>query len=186
MSTSPSILPQLIQQDEQRRQRSATTATPGSQAAARRGGANRTRRTEPVPSRARPLPTMPRSGPPGSVGALLEQAQRGLVEAEREREPGPRFAAAYLSALRAAAAVLALRGRPHRGRSQPTSAWHLLARLAPEFAEWAAFFADCSHASAAVQAGITRVVTQRGADDLLRQSGEFLELVGRAVHDVGL
>jgi hypothetical protein len=32
-----------------------------------------------------------------------------------------------------------------------------------------------------VQAGITRAVSTRSADDLVRQSGQFLELVTRAV-----
>ena len=118
---------------------------------------------------------------PASALRLLTEAERGLAEAELEPNPAHRFAMAYLCALRAAAAMLALRGRPHRGRSRPTSVWTLLASVAPELREWAAFFAASSATRASVQAGITRVVSPRAADDLVRQTGQFIDLVRRAI-----
>jgi hypothetical protein len=118
---------------------------------------------------------------PASALRLLTEAERGLAAAQQETEPAHRFATAYLSALRAAAAMLAMRGRPHRGRSRPTSVWTLLASVAPEFREWAAFYAASSATRASVQAGITRVVSQRTADDLMRQTGQFLELIRRSI-----
>ena len=118
---------------------------------------------------------------PESVLDLLAQAQSGLAEAEMDDLPARRFTEAYLAALRAAAALLALRGRPHRARSRPMSVWTLLASVAPELREWAAFFASCSATRASVQAGITRAVGTRSADDLVRQSGQFIELVTRAI-----
>ena len=121
--------------------------------------------------------------PPASAVELLKLARSGLAEARVEPRPGERFALAHLAALRGAAAVLALRGRPHRGRAKPTSVWTLLASVAPELREWAAFFASCSATRAAVQAGITRLVTPRAADDLVRQSEQFLDLVDRAMYD---
>ncbi len=123
----------------------------------------------------------PLSNVPESALTLLSQAERGLTEAEVEPDAAQRFAQAYLAALRAAAALLALRGRPHRARSRPMSVWTLLASVAPEMREWAAFFASCSATRASVQAGITRAVTDRSADDLVRQTGQFLELVERAI-----
>ncbi|HWM07283.1 MAG TPA: SAV_6107 family HEPN domain-containing protein [Actinophytocola sp.] len=119
---------------------------------------------------------------PEPTRTLLSQAERGLADATYDPDPAQRFAHAYLSALRAAAALLAMRGRPHRARSRPMSVWTLLASVAPELREWAAFFASCSATRASVQAGITRAVTARSADDLVRQSGQFLELVTRAIH----
>jgi uncharacterized protein (UPF0332 family) len=113
---------------------------------------------------------------------LLSQAERGLAHASLDPEPAQRFAQAYLAALRAAAALLAVRGRPHRAHSRPMSVWTLLASVAPELREWAAFFASWSSTRASVQAGITRAVTPRSADDLVRQSGQFLDLVTRAIH----
>ena len=121
--------------------------------------------------------------PPASALALLQQARDSLAESERTPEPSERFATAYLAALRAAAAVLALRGRPHRGRSRPTSAWVLLAAFAPEMSEWATFFASWSSTRAAVLAGITRNVNARTADDLVRQTGQFVAIVGRVMNE---
>ena len=117
---------------------------------------------------------------PVSALRLLTEAEQGLVDAGHETDPGRRFAKAYLCGLRAAAAMLALRGRPHRGRSRPTSVWTLLASVAPEFREWAAFYAASSATRASVQAGITRAVSPRAADDLVRQTGQFIDLVRRA------
>jgi hypothetical protein len=119
---------------------------------------------------------------PPSALRLLAEAEHGLVEAGHEPNPAHRFAMAYLCALRAAAAMLALRGRPHRARSRPTSVWTLLASVAPELREWAAFFASGSATRASVQAGITRVVSPRTADDLVRQAEQFTGLVRRAVN----
>ncbi|MFD0207431.1 MULTISPECIES: SAV_6107 family HEPN domain-containing protein [Saccharothrix] len=124
--------------------------------------------------------------PPASAVTLLGQARECLAEAERDPNPPTRFATAYLAAMRAAAAVLAARGRPHRGRAKPTSVWVLLSSLAPELREWAAFFAECSATRAAVLAGITRQVTQRAADDLVRQAAQFTELVDEIMYEDGL
>ncbi|HVK21319.1 MAG TPA: SAV_6107 family HEPN domain-containing protein [Actinokineospora sp.] len=121
---------------------------------------------------------------PDSAFALLDQAEHGLAAAAAQPGAAQRFADAYLCALRAAAALLATRGRPHRGRAKPTSVWTLLASVAPEMREWAAFFASCSATRAAVQAGITSRVGPRAADDLVRQSAQFISLVHRAVHGV--
>ncbi|MGQ0838660.1 SAV_6107 family HEPN domain-containing protein [Actinokineospora sp.] len=121
---------------------------------------------------------------PASALGLLAQAEHGLSAACHEPDPAHRFADAYLCALRAAAALLATRGRPHRGRAKPTSVWTLLSSVAPEMREWAAFFASCSATRAAVVAGITGRVGPRQADDLVRQTAEFIDLVHRAVHGV--
>jgi hypothetical protein len=54
--------------------------------------------------------------------------------------------------------------------------WQLLTTVTPELAEWAAFFASCSATRAAAEAGITRLVNDRAADDLVRQAGQFIEV----------
>ncbi|MGH3621814.1 MAG: SAV_6107 family HEPN domain-containing protein [Sciscionella sp.] len=114
---------------------------------------------------------------------LLQQARTALAEADWELDPGEKFSHAYLAALRAGAAMLALRGRPHRGRARPTSVWVLLTSVAPELSEWAKFFAAGSSTRAAVQAGITRQVSQCCADDLARQAAQFLAIVERAMRE---
>lgn len=131
-----------------------------------------------LPRSARALVPGP-SAPPASAVALLNQARQGLIDAEHAAEPAERYATAHLAALRAAAAVLAVRAKPEPRRSRPASVWVLLANAAPEFAEWAAFFAAGSRVRAAVQAGVTRLVSARDADDLLRQTGQFIQLVER-------
>jgi hypothetical protein len=115
---------------------------------------------------------------PSSVRVLLRQAKQGLLDAEYARQPLDRYAQAHLAALRAAAAVLAVRARP-RHRAQPTSAWTLLAAVAPELADWSAFFAAASATRAAAEAGVRHLVTSRDADDLVRQAGQFLTLAQR-------
>jgi hypothetical protein len=111
---------------------------------------------------------------------LLGLSRRGLVEASAAGHPGDRYAAAHLAALRAAAAVLACRARPAPTagrRARPTSAWVLLAAVAPELVEWADFFAAGARKRAAAEAGVATAVTARDADDLLRDAQTFLAVV---------
>lgn len=113
---------------------------------------------------------------------LLALARHGLGEAAVTRSTGPRYATAHLAALRAAAAVLAVRARPlppgaRRPRSRPTSVWVLLIQVAPELGEWATFFAAAAVKRAAAEAGLPRAVTAREADDLLRDAERFCTLI---------
>ena len=110
--------------------------------------------------RAAPRRPGPAAAPtPRAALALLRQAAEGLAEAHRRPEPLLRYPAAYLAALRAGAAVLALRARPAPRRRGSRSVWQLLGDVAPELAEWAAYFASCSATRAAAEAGIERLVS---------------------------
>jgi HEPN domain-containing protein len=113
--------------------------------------------------------------------SLLRQATDGLAEAHREEEPLVRYPAAYLAALRAGAAVLAVRARPQPRRGATRNVWQLLSEVAPELGEWAVFFASCSGTRAAAEAGIARLVSRREADDLLRQAEQFVGVVTTTV-----
>ena len=132
-----------------------------------------------VPAPRRPLGTAAPGGAPPSRAALglLRQAAGGLAEAHGEQDPLLRYPAAYLAALRAGAAVLAVRARPRPRRGSTRNVWQLLAEVAPELGEWAAYFASCSDTRAAAEAGIARLVGQRDADDLLRQAEQFVGIV---------
>lgn len=110
-----------------------------------------------------------------SSAELLAGALRSLDAAIVAARPGERYAAAHLAALRAAAAMLATSAKPAARR--PTSVWVLLAKVAPDLAEWAAFFASCSSKRIAAQAGVTSAVTEREADDLVREANQFISLV---------
>ncbi|CAN5875133.1 hypothetical protein BH20ACT6_BH20ACT6_03250 [soil metagenome] len=118
-----------------------------------------------------------RQAPARSAAAVscLERAEQALLEAGVTGEHTLRYAAAHVAALRAAAAVLAVRTRPQpRGER---NAWVLLTRVAPELAEWAAFFAAGAPKRAAAEAGLAHAVTTREADDLLRDAECFLQVV---------
>ena len=132
-------------------------------------------------ARSRPEPTHRPGrahGAPVPLAALdlLALSRRGVIEAELAPNGAERYAAAHLAALRAAAALLAVRTRPVR-RSSQRNVWVLLAQSAPELAEWAAFFAAGAGKRAAAEAGLTRVVSDREADDLTRDAETFRALV---------
>jgi hypothetical protein len=114
---------------------------------------------------------------PPAAGQLLDQAARALAEAAASSDARQRYATAHLGALRAAAAVLAARTRPESGRRRPRSAWVLLSQVAPELGEWATFFAAGAAKRAAAEAGLSHAVTEREADDLVRDVRAFLTVV---------
>ena len=103
---------------------------------------------------------------------LLGSSARGLIEAYATPDPARRYATAHLAALRAAAAVLAARAHPVR-QGRIRSVWSLLPGVAPQLQEWAAFFAGGATKRAAAEAGL-QVVSQREADDLVRDAEAFL------------
>jgi hypothetical protein len=135
-------------------------------------------------------PTAPtvRSGPhdrpgvfdlPAVTDSYLARAASSLQEAMTTSEVPRRYACAHVAALRATAALLAARATPsvptRRGRQK--NAWVLLAEVAPEFSEWAGFFAAGAAKRAAAESGSRRAVTEREADDLVRDADRFLGLV---------
>lgn len=121
------------------------------------------------------------STPEASLQLDLHRVRTALVEAELSRSPAERYLAAHLAALRVAAVVLALRARPGRRGNRPRNAWLLLAEVAPELGEWAAFFAATESKREAVRAGATAIVSAREADDLVRDAQTFFGLVERAI-----
>ncbi|WP_030486026.1 SAV_6107 family HEPN domain-containing protein [Nocardioides aequoreus] len=117
---------------------------------------------------------------PAATHAYLERAATSLREAIASSDVPERYALAHVAGLRAAAAVLAARARPTpttaRARRQ-RNAWVLLTEVAPELAEWAAFFAAGADKRVAAEAGSRRAVTAREADDLVRDADRFLAVV---------
>lgn len=117
--------------------------------------------------------------------AELHRAWASLAEAAGAEGIADRYRTAQLAALRGAGALLALRARPGAATGRPRNAWDLLARVAPEFAAWAAFFAATQHKSTALRFGGTGLVTAGEADDLLRDTARFLELVSDSLRAAG-
>ncbi len=122
---------------------------------------------------------------PAATHAYLERAAGSLREAITTSDVPQRYACAHVAALRATAALLAARAIPtlgtRHGRSPQKNAWVLLAEVAPELAEWAAFFSAGAAKRAAAEAGSRRAVTEREADDLVRDADRFLGLVEQAL-----
>ena len=116
---------------------------------------------------------------PAATHSYLARSASSLQEAMTTTEVPLRYALAHVAALRATAALLAARATPaHPARkSRQKNAWVLLAEIAPELSEWAAFFAAGAAKRAAAEAGSRRAVTEREADDLVRDADRFLGLV---------
>ncbi|ADB31933.1 hypothetical protein Kfla_2868 [Kribbella flavida DSM 17836] len=116
----------------------------------------------------------------GSASRDLSRARAALAEARETSDHLLKYSSAHVAALRVAAAVLAVRARPVRSgprRRVQRNAWVLLSEVAPEFGEWATFFAAGAAQRAAAEAGLERAVTTREADDLIRAVETFYDLV---------
>lgn len=117
---------------------------------------------------------------PAATHSYLDRAAASLREAEQTPDVPARYAAAHVAALRATAALLAARARPTpmtARRRHQKNAWVLLAEVAPELGEWATLFAAGASKRAAAEAGSRGAVSEREADDLVRDAGRFLAVV---------
>jgi hypothetical protein len=115
---------------------------------------------------------------PAATHSYLERSAESLREAITCGDVPQRYALAHVAALRATAALLAARAHPMPvQRRRQKNAWVLLTEVAPEFAEWATFFSAGAAKRAAAEAGSRRAVTEREADDLVRDADRFLALV---------
>lgn len=119
---------------------------------------------------------------PATTHSYLLRSAESLSEAVASPDVATRYACAHVAALRAAAALLSARARPAGGRrGKQKNAWILLAEVAPELGEWATFFAAGAAKRAAAEAGSSRAVTEREADDLVRDADRFLALVEQSL-----
>ncbi|MCL2454340.1 MAG: SAV_6107 family HEPN domain-containing protein [Micrococcales bacterium] len=119
------------------------------------------------------------AGPVGlsaSALRLLARADGELVAAALCGQPWERYLHAHLAALRAAAAVLDVRGTP-RGRGVPRDVWGLAERVAPELAGLWAYFAAGAPLRAAVEAGRTDRVSAERADEVVGCAEQTVEAV---------
>ncbi|WP_307855925.1 SAV_6107 family HEPN domain-containing protein [Nocardioides faecalis] len=133
-----------------------------------------------------PEPTAPRPcGPhtlPATTHSYLLRSAESLSEAVAAPDAATRYSCAHVAALRAAAALLSARARPVAPRRRPQcNAWVLLAEVAPQLAEWATFFAAGAAKRAAAESGSSRAVTEREADDLVRDADRFLAVVEQSL-----
>ena len=121
---------------------------------------------QPVPLRSVPLPA--------TAIDLLRRADAELLAAQFAADAGDRFVHAHLAALRGAAAVLAVRGRPG-GRRAPRTAWELLSAVAPEVEAWSVYFAAGAGTRQAVEAGRSYAVGAARSEEALCAAEDFLD-----------
>ena len=130
--------------------------------------------------------TTPSASPaflPATTHSYLMRAASSLAEAMESGDVATRYACAHVAALQAAAALLAARTVPAVGgrRKPERNAWVLLSRVAPELADWAAFFSAGAAKRAAAEAGSTRAVSAAEADQLVRDADRFLAVVEQSL-----
>jgi hypothetical protein len=108
----------------------------------------------------------------------LQAARTELDGAELASHPNQRYAAAYRATLKVAAEIIGV-CRPQLDSTRPRNVWDLVSQLAPELAEWAGFFAAVQDRAHAVAADQRPIVSEREADDLLRDASAFTDQVAR-------
>ncbi|RJS47678.1 SAV_6107 family HEPN domain-containing protein [Nocardioides cavernaquae] len=117
---------------------------------------------------------------PATTHAYLERAAESLREAITTSDVPTRYAHAHVAALRAAAALLAARA-PGPQAPAPEERLGPAREVAPELTEWSAFFAAGASKRAAAEAGSRRAVSERDADDLVRDADRFLSVIEQAL-----
>jgi hypothetical protein len=115
---------------------------------------------------------------PQTAVDLLRRADGELLAAQFSTAPDEAFTHAHLAALRASAAVLAVRGRP-TGRRAPRTVWDMLCAVAPEARDWATFFAAGAPVRRAIEAGRFDAVDAEKAEATLCAAEDFLDEVRR-------
>ena len=123
-------------------------------------------------------PQIDPAAPSNPLTGDLLRARAALVEAELAETPAERYLKAQLAALRVAALILATRAQAARG-GRLRNAWQVVVDVAPEYAEWAAYFSATQVKRQAVQAGAPGLLTAREADDLVRDAQAFFDDVVR-------
>lgn len=108
--------------------------------------------------------------------ALLARSDAELLAAQFAPEASERFVHAHLAAIRAAAAVLAVRGRPGR-RSATRTVWEMLSGVSPELETWAAYFAAGAGLRSRIEAGRRELVDGGRAETALAAAEDFRDAV---------
>lgn len=111
--------------------------------------------------------------PPMAV-QQLRRSEAELLAAQFSSEASDRFRRAHLAALRAAGAVVELRGGGgQRRRGAPRSVWELLDAVAPELSGWSAYFASGAQLRAAIEAGRSQQIDPERAEQALAAAEDF-------------
>lgn len=108
---------------------------------------------------------------------LTDPIAASLDAAEYAERPAERYLLAHAAALRIAAEALSGRPRPrgalHSLDGGRRNVWAVLAEVAPELGEWSEYFAALDLKRQTVAAGASALVSEREADDLVRDARAF-------------
>jgi hypothetical protein len=118
---------------------------------------------------------------PDAVLDLLARSEGELVASTVAQDPADAFVHAHFAALRAGAALLQARGRPGP-RSGARTVWDMVTRVAPELADYAAYFAGNAATRSAVEAGRATVDRAR-AERAVAVAEQFREAVREVLDD---
>lgn len=124
-------------------------------------------------------PTVRTSADNVVVRRLLARAEGELAAAAMVSQEWERYLHGHLAAVRAAAAIIALRGKPH-GRRVPKDVWGLAQLVAPELSWWWSYFEMAAQQRSAIEAGDLGCVDEGLTLNLLETAYELVDLV-RAV-----
>lgn len=106
----------------------------------------------------------------------LARADTELMLAHHATDAAERFRHAHLAAIRAAATIIELHGRPSP-RTGARTVWEMLTRVAPELGRWSCYFASGAHLRTAVDAGDFDAVGNERAAELLACAEDFRDEV---------
>ncbi|BDZ43854.1 hypothetical protein GCM10025865_31530 [Paraoerskovia sediminicola] len=131
------------------------------------------------------MSALTQGGAPGAplsrdVTRLLARADAELVAASRATDASDRFRHAHLGALRAAAAVVTLKGRPST-RSRLRTVWQMLSHVEPELARWAQYFEGSAAERAAIDTGRALTTEMSRADELVACAEDFRDEVAMLI-----
>ncbi len=118
---------------------------------------------------------------PDTVADLLVRSEAEVVASAVAQDAGEAFVHAHLAALRAGAALVEARGRPGP-RSRARTVWDMVTRVAPELADYSAYFAANAATRAAVEAGRATVERDR-AERAAAVAVQFQEAVRSLLDD---
>jgi SAV_6107-like HEPN len=105
---------------------------------------------------------------------LFHSAWQCMRYAERVGDANLKYSLAYRSALRSAAAIVAMCARPDARTAQTRNIWNLLSVTAPELREWSNYYAMQAPLRDAAESGDTSITT-RMADDSIRDAVKFID-----------
>jgi hypothetical protein len=115
---------------------------------------------------------------------LITRASRDLDKAASAGTPNAIYIAAHLAAVRAAGAVISARLSPEQASRmrRPDSIWELLPRVAPELADWAAFFEEGKLRRTRAEHGQRAAVNAQQAEEMLAQARQFATKAEELLH----